>query len=178
MNVGSILKTVAPWIGTAVTSGPAGLASLAMAKLGEAIGGKKVGSAEEAEAAVLGATPEQIVQLKKLDDDFAVQMQQLNVQSVEDLEKLANDDRASARARQVAVKDRTPGALAYAVTIGFFGLLAIMAFCNIPKENQTLLNVMVGSLGTAWVAIITYYFGSSNTHDKATTAQATAAVAK
>lgn len=169
MNVGSILKTVAPWIGAAVTGGPTGLASLALSKVGEVLG-KKLGSADEAESAVLGATPDQIAALKKIDDDFAVQMQQLNLQSVEDIEKLANEDRSNARARQVSLRDRIPAVLAIFVTGGFFGLLAVMVFCKIPQESQTLLNVMVGSLGTAWISIIGYYFGSSNTHDKMTSA--------
>lgn len=51
--------------------------------------------------------------------------------------------------------------LGAAVTIGFFGLLATMIFRVIPTENQQVVNIMIGSLGTAWISIVNYYFGSS-----------------
>ena len=69
--------------------------------------------------------------------------------------------RASARTRQVAMRDGTPTVLALLVTAGFFGMLGIMAFRDLPIPNKDMLNVMLGSLGAAWVAVVSYYFGSS-----------------
>lgn len=71
-------------------------------------------------------------------------------------------DRASARARQMAVKDWIPSALALLVTFGFFGILGAMLKWDVPSDNKPVLFAMVGSLGTAWVAIVGYYFGSSS----------------
>jgi hypothetical protein len=51
--------------------------------------------------------------------------------------------------------------LAIAVTLGFFGLLSYMLKWDVPKENKDMLNIMLGSLGTAWVSIVGFYFGSS-----------------
>ena len=77
------------------------------------------------------------------------------------LERIHQEDRASARQRQVALKDDTPAILSLILTMGFFGALAAHIFWEIPPSNQTLLNVMLGSLGTAWISAMTYFFGSS-----------------
>jgi hypothetical protein len=47
------------------------------------------------------------------------------------------------------------------VTAGFFGILLLMALRALPEANRDLVNVVVGALGTAWISIIGYYFGTS-----------------
>lgn len=107
--------------------------------------------------AVQFATPEQQIAIQKADLDFKSHLADLQV----DLEKINAGDRDSARQRQVQVKDSTPSVLAYLVTAGFFGLLAFMATHELPANSKDMLNIMVGTLGTAWVAIISYFYGSS-----------------
>lgn len=51
--------------------------------------------------------------------------------------------------------------LAGLVTLGFFGLLAYLFKHEVPEENKDILNIMLGSLGTAWITIIAFFFGSS-----------------
>lgn len=51
--------------------------------------------------------------------------------------------------------------MAVSVTIGFFAILLYMMKWEVPKENERTLDIMLGSLGTAWIGIIFYYFGSS-----------------
>jgi hypothetical protein len=75
------------------------------------------------------------------------------------LKKLATDDRKSARDLQIATKSWIPGVLAIGVTIGFFGILIGLMTDNVTKSDALLL--MLGSLGTAWTAIVSFYFGSS-----------------
>ncbi|NNM95174.1 MAG: DNA-binding protein [Bacteroidia bacterium] len=55
--------------------------------------------------------------------------------------------------------------LAISVTAGFFGLLAYMVKFDVPAANKDILNIMLGSLGTAWVSIVGFYFGSSKGSD-------------
>ncbi len=55
--------------------------------------------------------------------------------------------------------------LAISVTAGFFGLLTYMVKFDVPAANKDILNIMLGSLGTAWVSIVGFYFGSSKGSD-------------
>jgi len=71
-------------------------------------------------------------------------------------------DRDSARKREVEVKDWMPSILSACVTIGFFGvMIAMMLDKSISSDYRDVLNIMTGSLGTAWIGVINYYFGSS-----------------
>lgn len=47
------------------------------------------------------------------------------------------------------------------VTVGFFGLLTYMLKYDVPKSNEPILNIMLGSLGTAWITMVSFFFGSS-----------------
>lgn len=75
--------------------------------------------------------------------------------------QLDKDDRDSARNREIQVRGNTPAILAFSVTAGFFGVLMVMMFVEIPISAKDVLYVMVGSLGTAWTGVMAYYFGSS-----------------
>jgi hypothetical protein len=79
-----------------------------------------------------------------------------------DLEKIQADDRASARAREIAVKDKTPQILAFISLFGFFGILTALIFADIPPTAKDVLYVMVGVLGTLVTGVVQYYFGSSS----------------
>jgi hypothetical protein len=162
MSFGGILKGALPWIGAAVTGGPVGIAAMALKTIGDKLGVKAPKNAAEAEALYVNATPEQRLALKQEDDNFAIRMKELGIQEVEDLEKIAADDRASARSREIQVRDKTPTVLACVVTIGFFGLLALVCFHEPPSGMKDILLAMIGTLGTAWVSVISYYFGSSS----------------
>jgi hypothetical protein len=149
-----VLGKVAPMLATAV-GGP--LAGAATSAIISALGLSPDTTAQGAAAAVIGATPDQLIALKKADEDFAVKMGQLNL----DTAKLAFDDKANAREREMTIRDRTPMALGMSVTVGFFALLTMMAFHELPSANQAILNTMVGGLGTGFALVLSYYFGSS-----------------
>lgn len=148
-----VLQTVAPTIAKATLGPFGGLAAAAIS----AILGTPPTDVEATSAALLNATPDQLLALKKAEQDFQVQMKQLGI----DEEKLAYEDTANARSREIATKDSTPKYMAYLITIGFFGVLGYLVVEGKPVSGGDVMLVMVGSLGTAWTGIISYYFGSS-----------------
>jgi hypothetical protein len=154
----SVVSSVAPFIGNMI-AGPLG--GSAMAALSTALLGKPNASQDEIAAAINVATPDQLLKLQQADQTYKLEMAKLGI----DEQKIAADDRKSARDREMKLaetgnKDNTPKILAYATTVGFFVLLFIMALKPMDNSNAVL-DVMVGSLGAAWLGIIGYYYGSS-----------------
>ena len=160
--MGEFLKKILPYIGAAATGNIPALVGLAAKQVGDVLGAKINPDLGAITAAVAGATPDQIAKLREQDQQFQLQVQAMGFKNAEELEKIAAEDRASARGREIAIKDKVPAWLALGVTGGFFTLLFLMVFRPMPIANADLLNVMLGALGTAWISIIAYYFGSSS----------------
>jgi hypothetical protein len=156
----ALVKSIAPTIGTALGGPLGGVAGLALTK---ALGVSDDTAKDEnaMAAAVQGASPDQLLALKKADQDFAVQMQKLGFENIEALENIAAGDRANAREREIKTRDWTPKALAISITLGFFGMLYYLLRHEPPAGSRDILNIMLGSLGSAWIGVVTYYFGSS-----------------
>lgn len=160
MSFDSVLKTVAPWLGAAM-GGPPALVAMAVSTIGETLGLTDK-TMEGVKTALSGATAEDMLKLKAAEQDFQVKMQELGFSHLETMEKVGAEDRADARKREIAVGDHTPRNLAYAVTVGFFAVLLVMVFVDIDEKVMTILNIMVGSLGTAWAGVLAYYFGKDS----------------
>lgn len=95
--------------------------------------------------------------------EFEKTMTQAENNLVTNLAKIDADDRNSARLREVNAKDtRNVFTLAVLVTGGFFGTLGYMLVEPVPPGSERVVDVMLGALGTAWVAVVSYYFGSSS----------------
>lgn len=154
------LKSVAPMLATAI-AGPLG--GVAVKAIGEAIGMESA-TVDAVRKAVVGQqlTVEQVEAIKRAENDFALQMARLGFENTQALEQLAANDRANARQREISTGDWVPKVLAMFVTLGFFGVLLVLVFHGKPHEGGDALLVMLGSLGTAWTAIISYYYGSSS----------------
>jgi hypothetical protein len=148
-----ILQTVAPTVALAV-GGPFG--PLASAAISAALGTPK-GDDKAAEAALLTATPDQLLAMKQAEIALTKQLDDFEISK----EQLVFGDIANARAREIAVKDQTPTILAYGVTIGFFGALGYLLVHGTPPTGGDAFLLMLGSLGTAWAGIMAYFFGSS-----------------
>lgn len=146
------LKQIAPTVATAL-GGP--LAGMAVSAVSKAIGVEpdKVGDLISNNK----LTADQIAQIKIAEIELQKQAQELGL----NFEKLAVDDRKSAREMQAATRSWVPPLLAASVTIGFFAILGGMMFGRMSVADNTALTMMLGSLGTAWTGIIAYYFGSS-----------------
>lgn len=153
-----VLKTVAPWAATAIT-GPLG--GLAVGMLGDAIGLTDK-TQEGLKAALAGASPADLLALKKADADFALQMQALGFKNISDLEKISADDRANARDMQKTIKSKVPSFLSTLVTVGYFGILIGMMEGGLKLDDSQALLLMLGSLTTAWGMVMAYWFGTTS----------------
>jgi hypothetical protein len=145
------LKQIAPTIATAM-GGP--LAGMAVSAISKAIGVDPTEVSDLIKNNKLSA--DQIAQVKIAEIELQKQAQELGL----NFEKLAVEDRMSAREMQSATRSIVPPALAGIITVGFFGILGMMLFGKVDSNNPAIL-MMLGSLGTAWTGIIAYYFGSS-----------------
>jgi hypothetical protein len=145
------LKQIAPTIATAL-GGP--LAGMAVSAISKAVGVDEDKVQDMISSNKL--TADQVAQVKLAEIELAKQAQELGL----NFEKLAVDDRKSAREMQATTRSMMPPILASAVTIGFFGIVVMMFFNQVDSNNPAIL-MMLGSLGTAWTGIIAYYFGSS-----------------
>lgn len=55
-----------------------------------------------------------------------------------------------------------PKFIVVTTTLGYFSLLALLAFHQIPEGSKEVLMVQIGVVGTAWGgSIVNYFFGSS-----------------
>jgi hypothetical protein len=151
------LSQIAPGIATAL-GGP--LAGLAVTAISKALGIDEKDVQNTIESSKL--TSDQLASIKQAEIELQKQANELGL----DFEKLATDDRKSARDMQVATKSYIPAVLAIGVTVGFFGILVGLMTDNVTKSDALLL--MLGSLGTAWTAIVSFYFGSSAHSEKQT----------
>jgi uncharacterized membrane protein YeaQ/YmgE (transglycosylase-associated protein family) len=155
----ALVRTVAPAIGTAL-GGPVG--GLAVQAISNALLGTPDAPEEEIALAVARATPEQLLALKKADQDFAKEMRALDI----DLERIAAGDRDSARKREAATGDKiTPRVLAVVVVGGFLGMVAAVLLGKVSGISDPVAAGMIGTL-IGYVSakadqVVSYYFGSS-----------------
>jgi len=161
-QAGQALATFAPTVATAL-GGP--LAGMAVSSLEKIFGIDPSASPEAKQAAIeqglLSATPDQIIALKKAENDFQVQMKQLGIQE----EQLAYQDVANARSMQVQIRSWTPDVLSYGVlaasTAAF--LAVVLGYVHIPQDPATA--AIYGSVLTFLVteskAVLGYWFGTS-----------------
>lgn len=152
-----VVSTVAPWIGAAL-GGPLGSAAVTAAA-------SAFGLSEKTETALKtalsGVTPEQMLALKKADQEFAVKMQEIGFDHEDKLSALAVENTKDARAMQIQTRSKVPATLAILITFGFFGILVGMLWGSLTVTDNQALLIMLGALGAAWGAVVNYYFGST-----------------
>ena len=51
--------------------------------------------------------------------------------------------------------------LTLVVTVGFFGVLAYLIANGLPESGRDAILIMLGTLGTAWTACVSYFVGST-----------------
>lgn len=160
----SLVKTIAPWIGTAL-GGPLG--GMAVEAAARALGASDK-TADAVKQALGGATPEQMLALKEADQQFALQMQALGFKQVADLEAIAAGDRDSARKMQIATPSRMPAALTSGILASFAGVLVVLFLVPTPVENRDLIIYMVGQLSGFAGSATAYWLGTTRNNGRMT----------
>ena len=174
-----VLKTVAPWLVTALTGGVPGIAAMAASAIAGRLG-LADGSVDAVKTALTGQqmTPEQLLALKQADDDFALKMRQAGFTHAENMagiqvqaDRIAADDRASARNFAAAEHDHTARNLAYMYTVALFaviGLEFLLAARQIRLDDGVMraLDTLFGILIAMVLGSKEYFFGSSSRADR------------
>ena len=141
--------------------------------LGSALGGPLGGQAASVIAGVLGcqsdpksinkaiqaATPEQMLELKKAEQGFELQMKELEV----DVFKLEVQDKQDARGK--FSKDWTARIMGMATVGGFLGYIFLITLQPPEANSEALVNLILGYLGGLASAIVSFYFGASHKQD-------------
>lgn len=122
--------------------------------------------------------------LATIQADPALQLQMIRQtdEATAALLKLDNEDRADARAREIATQDETPRTLAFAIIGGFLGavlMILIAVLWGDPNMKDPtvagLVGTVIGYLSAKAEQVASYYFGSS-AGSKAKTEQMAAAL--
>ncbi len=158
MDFTTIIKTVAPWLASALT-GPLG--GMAVTAIADTLGLTDK-TTDAIKQAISGATPEQMLALKQADQAFAIQMQALGFKQLADMEAIAAGDRKDARGMQVATRSKVPGMMSFIITVGFLGLLTGMMTGYLKAEDNQAMLLMLGALGVAFGQVINYWLGSTS----------------
>lgn len=155
-TIKSVVGTVAPTLATALGGPLAGMATKAIVG---ALGLTDDAAPAEIAKALQGATPEQMLALKRADQEFAVKMRELDV----DLERIAAGDRDSARKRQADTKDWTPSIIGVLIVGAWIGINAWLL--NYPeltqRINDAVMYRILGTLDAALMIFLAYLYGST-----------------
>lgn len=151
----SLVGTVAPTLAT-VLSGGNPLAGMAVKAIVESLGLPASSGEREVSAALSSATPETLLKLKEANLAFEQRMAELGV----DLEKIAADDRASARVMQSTTKAWIVPVLGGVTVAGFFAVVGWVLSGRVSLES-TLLGFVLGQVSAKAEQVYNFYFGSS-----------------
>jgi len=147
----NIVGAVAPTLGSALAGPMGGMAGDVVAKV---LGCEN--NPKSIEKAVQNATPEQMLELKKAEQQFEVQMAELEV----DVFALETKDIQDARSK--FSKDWTSRIMGLVVVGGFMGYIFLITLQPPEQNSEALINLVLGYLGGLASAIISFYFGASN----------------
>ena len=120
-------------------------------------------TAEDIAAAVAGATPEQLKALKLADIDFQLRMKELGYKQITDLERIAADDRASAR--KAAVDGGTARPLFWLslvlLTLTLGSEVAVLFVGYPPTIPDIVVGRVLGLMDSVALMVLAFHYGSS-----------------
>lgn len=153
MEVPSWLKTLAPTVASAL-GGP--IAGMAIGALTEALGGDEQRAKDILASGQLKS--EDVAAIKQAEIALKQREKELGL----DFAKLEAADRDSARKMQMTLKSNVPAILSFVVTLGYFSILGGMMLGVLQMVDSQALLIMLGSLGTAWGMVMSFWFGTTS----------------
>ncbi len=147
----NLLGAVAPTLATSL-GGPMG--GMAAKIISETLGVPN--NKKSIEQAMQNASPEELAKIKKAELEFEAEMKKLDV-DVFALEAQEKQD-----ARKHFSKDWTARIIGVAVIGGFLGYIFLVTLQPPEQNSEALINLVLGYLGGLASAIISFYFGASN----------------
>lgn len=157
-GIKSIVGKAAPILGNAILPGIGGPALSMIAKI--------FGCDPEPESvyeALKNATPEQVLAMKDMENKHEERLIELATEET----KLHVENTKDARNREIEItkitgkRDINLYVLAWLVVLGFFGLMSLMIFVDIPETNIGPVNQLFGALAAGFAVVLAYFFGSS-----------------
>ena len=150
------LKKLLPTIGH-LLGGPLGGAAIEAA--GKALGLSDATADKVQKALTSGnLTAEQIAALQAADIQLKARMAELGI----DAEKLAQEDRASARKMQTNTGSWVPAALAMTLTGSYLTIICLLLTGDMKLWSDPTLTLLLGGLTSGFTAVLGFYFGSSH----------------
>lgn len=150
------LGSIAPTLATAL-GGP--LAGAATKFIANKFLGDENASSEQIADFVMNASPEQLNELKTIDNNFKLDMKKLGV----DVYRIDHQDRNNARDREVKTGSWANAILAGIVVLGFFATVGYVLIkgLNVEPASAALIGTLIGYVSAKADQVISYYFGSS-----------------
>jgi hypothetical protein len=166
-----VVKAAFPFISAAAEmGGPLGV--MAASIVGKAIGADKApeNTTDAIHEAIATAFTDQTLRasLIKGEQDFQVQMAALGFKSADDMAATDAADRASARNREIQVRDRTPEIVLYMLLALLSGVLVALFILPIPTDNKAVVFTLVGALVGLVTAGGNYFYGTSRGSERKT----------
>jgi len=147
------LNQIAPGIATAL-GGP--LAGLAVTAISKALNIDEKDVQSTIESGKLSA--DQLASLKQAEIELQAKAQELGL----NFEKLATDDRKSAREMQISTKSFVPALLSFLVVTAWVLIQYFLLTHVIAQEMRELVARILGTLDAALLLVLNFYFGSSS----------------
>lgn len=150
------IKQILPTIGT-LLGGPLGGA--AVSAVAGALGISEPTQDKIQKALTSGnLSAEQMAALQAADMQLKTRMAELGIEA----EKLAQVDRASARAMQTATGSWVPPALALVLTTCYLTIICLLLTGDMKLWSDPTLTLLLGGLTSGFTAVLGFYFGSSH----------------
>ena len=146
----NIVGSVAPKLATTL-GGP--LAGMAVSTIADALGCEP--SRDAVEQRLQNPTPDDLLKLKKAEQDYAVRMKELEI----DETRLGFEDTQDARSK--FSRDWTARSIGLLIVLSFIGYIMLVTLQPPEANDAALVNLVLGYLGGLASSVCAFYFGAS-----------------